>query len=766
MILEQVKDPVCGMTVDPKKSKLEIKHAGETYYFCSGSCKNKFHADPDKYLSKTSLVSPPKSSDKNTLYTCPMHPEVEQIGPGSCPKCGMDLEPKTPGLEEEQDDPMLRRFWVSLVPTVLVFIIAMSEMVPSLKLGNYFSHDVLNWAQFLMATPVVLYGGSIFFTRGWQSIRSLNFNMFSLIAIGTGVAYIFSVFSLFFPEVITSKLNTSHGGANLYFEAAAVVILLVLLGQVLETRARKRTGTAIKELLNLSPQTALVIGTDGIEIETPLSHVEKGMILKVKPGERIPVDGTITEGKSLIDESMVTGEPIPVEKSESQNVTGGTLNQTGSFLMEAKRVKSETFLAQIVQMVSDAQRTRAPIQKTADQIASWFVPSVMFISILAFIIWYFFGPAPEISNALIAAISVLIIACPCALGLATPMSIMVASGRGAQAGILLKDAESIETFEKIDILIVDKTGTLTEGKPSVSTLEISSDFSSSGLLEFAASIENNSEHPLAQAIVNKAKQDNLKLHKVEEFQSITGKGVQGIVKGKKVLLGNPNFLTESGLELTNHIARITELQSKGQTVLLVSIENKFAGLIGVSDKIKETTKEALALLKQDGVEVRMATGDSKATAEAVAKELGIKHVNAGASPEDKKTLIKQLQKEGFKVAMAGDGINDAPALAQANVGIAMGTGTQVAIESAGITLIHGDLRDIARTRILSRATMKNIRQNLFFAFGYNVLGIPIAAGILYPWFGLLLNPMISGLAMSLSSISVIANSLRLKNLNL
>ncbi len=766
MILEQVKDPVCGMTVEPKKSELKIEHAGETYYFCSGSCKNKFKADPDKYLSKTLSDSHIENSHQNEIFTCPMHPEVEQAGPGSCPKCGMDLEPKSPGSQEEQDDPMLRRFWVSLVPTILVFTIAMSEMIPNVKLETYFSHNFLNWAQFFMATPVVLYGGSIFFTRGWQSIRSLNFNMFSLIAIGTGVAYTFSAFSLFFPEVITSDLNTSHAGANLYFEAASVVILLVLLGQVLEARARKRTGTAIRELLNLSPQFAHVIGTEGSEEDVPLATVTKGMILKVKPGERIPVDGTITEGKSLIDESMVTGEPIPVEKSESQDVTGGTLNQTGSFLMEAKRVGSETLLAQIVQMVSDAQRTRAPIQKTADQIASWFVPSVMFVSILAFIIWYFFGPAPAISNALLAAISVLIIACPCALGLATPMSIMVASGRGAKAGILLKDAESIETFEKIDILIVDKTGTLTEGKPSVSTLETNSDFKSSELLEYAASIENNSEHPLAQAIINKAKEDNLKLNKVDEFKSITGKGVQGIVNGKRILLGNPKFLTESGLELTEHTPRITKLQSKGQTVLLVSIDNKFAGLIGVSDRIKDTTKEALALLKQEGVEVRMATGDSKATAEAVAKELGIEHVSAGASPEEKRMLITQLQKEGFKVAMAGDGINDAPALAQANVGIAMGTGTQVAIESAGITLIHGDLRDLARTRILSRATMKNIRQNLFFAFGYNALGVPIATGILYPWFGLLLNPMMAGLAMSLSSISVITNSLRLKNLKL
>lgn len=764
-------DPVCGMTVKPEKARGSLTYSEIEYFFCSTGCKEKFSGDPDKYLNKTqklSETSGTSNSSSEVIYTCPMHPEIEQIGPGSCPKCGMDLEPKeiSPELEELSDDPMLRRFWVSLIPTILVFIIAMSEMMPSLNTGKYFSHQFLAWAQLVLTTPVVLYGGSIFFSRGWNSIRSLNFNMFSLIAIGTGVAYVFSVVSLIYPEFFVSKLNRSHAGANLYFEAAAVVILLVLLGQVLEARARKKTGGAIRELLNLNPQFAHVINADGSEVELPLVEVKKGMIIKVKPGERIPVDGVITEGKSLVDESMVTGEPIPVEKIKNQNVVGGTLNQTGSFQMEARKVGSETFLAQIVKMVSDAQRTRAPIQKIADRIASWFVPLVMLISVLAFIVWYLFGPEPTLSNALVAAISVLIIACPCALGLATPMSIMVASGRGAQAGILLRDAEAIETFEKINVLIVDKTGTLTEGKPSVSTLEPSNDFSSSELLELVASIENSSEHPLARAILARAKEDRLNLHTVSEFKSVTGKGIQGIANGKKVVLGNPGFLTESGIDLKDYATRIKDLQSKGQTVLLVSVENKFAGLIGVSDNIKNTTKEALKLLKEEGVDVRMATGDSLATAQFVARELGIEHVHAGISPEEKQSLISQLKKEGFKVAMAGDGINDAPALAEADVGIAMGTGTEVAIQSASITLIHGDLRDIARVRILSRETMKNIRQNLFFAFGYNALGVPVAAGVLYPWFGLLLNPMVAGLAMSLSSVSVILNALRLRRLHL
>jgi Cu+-exporting ATPase len=590
--------------------------------------------------------------------------------------------------------------------------------------------------------------------------------MFTLISIGTGVAYVYSVIAVISPEVLSFQKQSSHAGVDLYFEAAAVIILLVLLGQVLEAKARKRTGSAIRELLDLSPQIAHLQKNENETIDLPLSEVKAGMTLLVKPGEKIPVDGVVVQGSSSVDESMITGEPIPTTKESGDKVIGGTINQHGSISMTAEKVGSETMLSQIVEMVSKAQRSRAPIQGLVDRVAKWFVPIVLLISVLSFFVWYLIGPEPRFSYSLLIAVSVLIIACPCALGLATPMSIMVATGRGAKAGILLKDAEALEIFENIDLLLVDKTGTLTEGKPSVVAIEETENYSQQEILKYAASLENNSEHPLARAIVSRAKEDNIELFSIDDFQSITGKGVKATVNGKQLLLGNSTFLEDQKISLSTSISKAEEFRNKGQTVMFFAIDQKLAGLIVVADKIKATTKDALNLLMKAGVEVQMATGDSSSTANAVAKQLGIKRVHAEVSPERKNEIVRELQKEGYKVAMAGDGINDAPALAQAEVGIAMASGTQVAIESAGITLVHGDLQDIARARKLSQATMKNIRQNLIFAFGYNVLGIPIAAGIFYPIFGLLLSPMIAAAAMSLSSVSVIANSLRLRSINI
>jgi Cu+-exporting ATPase len=755
------------MLVDPHSAATTATHNGETFYFCSNSCGEKFRNDPNQYLLKnTNEKKAPKAN--GAIYTCPMHPEIEQVGPGSCPICGMDLEPKEVSLDEdnEDDNPLVRRFWLSLMPTVIVFIIAMGEMASSLSLTKLFSVNFLNWTQLVLSSFVVLYGGSIFFQRGWNSLRSLNFNMFTLISIGTGVAYVYSVIAVISPEVLSFQKQSSHAGVDLYFEAAAVIILLVLLGQVLEAKARKRTGSAIRELLDLSPQIAHLQKNENETIDLPLSEVKAGMTLLVKPGEKIPVDGVVVQGSSSVDESMITGEPIPTTKESGDKVIGGTINQHGSISMTAEKVGSETMLSQIVEMVSKAQRSRAPIQGLVDRVAKWFVPIVLLISVLSFFVWYLIGPEPRFSYSLLIAVSVLIIACPCALGLATPMSIMVATGRGAKAGILLKDAEALEIFENIDLLLVDKTGTLTEGKPSVVAIEETENYSQQEILKYAASLENNSEHPLARAIVSRAKEDNIELFSIDDFQSITGKGVKATVNGKQLLLGNSTFLEDQKISLSTSISKAEEFRNKGQTVMFFAIDQKLAGLIVVADKIKATTKDALNLLMKAGVEVQMATGDSSSTANAVAKQLGIKRVHAEVSPERKNEIVRELQKEGYKVAMAGDGINDAPALAQAEVGIAMASGTQVAIESAGITLVHGDLQDIARARKLSQATMKNIRQNLIFAFGYNVLGIPIAAGIFYPIFGLLLSPMIAAAAMSLSSVSVIANSLRLRSINI
>jgi Cu+-exporting ATPase len=760
--IKQEIDPVCGMLVDPKSAAASVEHSHSTYHFCSIGCRDKFQSDPAKYLTK-SKETKPTPANRDTVYTCPMHPEIEQLGPGSCPKCGMDLEPKVVTLQEnsEGDDPMAKRFWLSLVPTLIIFSIAMLEMVPPLSPSQFFSTSTLNWTQLILSSFVVLYGGSIFFQRGWNSLRSLNFNMFTLISIGTAVAYLYSVVAVVFPELLSFKSSHGNNGVDLYFEAAAVIILLVLLGQVLEAKARRKTGSAIRELLDLTPQTAHVIQDGGKTEEMPLSHVTVGMNLLVKPGEKIPVDGKVIEGNSSVDESMVTGEPISTAKSVGDTVIGGTLNQQGSLSMLAEKVGSETLLSQIVEMVSNAQRSKAPIQRLVDSIAAWFVPIVLAVSVVAFIVWFIFGPEPRFSYALLVAVSVLIIACPCALGLATPMSIMVASGRGAKAGILLKDAKTIETFEKIEVLLVDKTGTLTEGKPSVVEVVEFAGFSKAEILRYAASVENNSEHPLAKAIVKKANGENLEIFKIEDFKSITGKGVQAKANNKSVLLGNSSFLEESDIELAQAISRADDLRSKGQTVMFVAIDNVFAGLIVVADKIKESSRDALNELRRAGVEVIMATGDNQTTANAVASSLGIDKIYADVSPERKNEIVRELQNQGRKVAMAGDGINDAPALAQADVGIAMASGTQVAIESAGITLVHGDLRDIARARRLSQKTMRNIRQNLIFAFGYNALGVPIAAGVLFPWYEILLNPMIAAAAMSMSSVSVVANALRL-----
>jgi Cu+-exporting ATPase len=713
-------------------------------------------------------VTPALSTTK-TEYTCPMHPEIVRDAPGSCPICGMALEPRVVTVEEEENPELVdmrRRFWVSLALSLPLLALAMSEMIPGQPVQQALSARFISWLQLALATPVVLWGGWPFFARGWASLVNRSLNMFTLIALGTGTAYVYSIVATIFPEVFPDSFRGHGGAVAVYFEAAAIITTLVLLGQVLELRARSQTGSAIRALLGLAPKMARVIRDHESEEDIPLDQVKPGDRLRVRPGERVPVDGLVLEGSSSVDESMITGEPIPVEKTEGSRVTGGTVNGTGGFVMRAERVGSDTLLAQIVRMVSEAQRSRAPIQRLADLVSSYFVPLVVLIAVVTFVIWGLYGPEPRLAYALVNAVAVLIIACPCALGLATPMSIMVGTGRGATSGVLIKNAEALEVLEKVNLLVVDKTGTLTEGKPRLSSVTPVPDQNEAELLRLAASLELGSEHPLAEAIVSGARVKGLTLSPAKDFRSFTGKGVTGTVDGQAVALGNQKLFDELGLDARAALDRANDLRRDGQTVMLIAVNGHLAGMIGVSDPIKESTPEAIRLLHEEGMRIVMLTGDSRTTAEAVARKLGLDEVEAEVLPEQKSEVVKRLQSEGHVVAMAGDGVNDAPALAQAEVGIAMGTGTDVAIESAGITLVKGDLRGIVRARRLSRGTMRNIRQNLFFAFIYNVLGVPIAAGILYPAFGLLLSPMIASAAMTFSSVSVIANALRLRRLAL
>lgn len=758
-------DPVCGMqaAADPAKS---IEHAGTTYYFCSARCMDKFRANPQQYLKPQAETAPApaKAASKDAMYTCPMHPEVQQIGPGTCPKCGMALEPMDAAAEEDTSElrDMTRRFWVSLVLSLPLLFITMSEIIPGVNLHHWMGINTFNWLQAGLATPVVLWGGWPFFARGWASFRTWNLNMFSLIALGTGASFLFSAFALLFPAALPDAFKMD-GMVPLYFEAAAVIVTLVLLGQVLELRARSRTNNAIKSLLELAPNTALRIKSDGSEEEIHLDQVQVGDILRVKPGGKVPVDGEIVDGHSNVDEAMITGEPVPVEKRSGDKVSAGTVNQTGAFSLRADKIGTDTLLARIIQMVNEAGRSRAPIQKLADQVAGWFVPAVIAVAVIAFAVWAIFGPSPALANGLVAAVSVLIIACPCALGLATPISIMVGVGRGATEGVLIKDAEALELMEKVDTLVIDKTGTLTEGKPKVQSIVAASGFDESQVLHYAASLDALSEHPLAEAIVNHAKEQNQSPAPVTQFESVTGKGVRGQIDGKLVLLGNLRLMESEQIDVSALDGQVQTLREQAQTVMFLSIDGKLAGIVSVADPIKVTTREAIEQLHAAGLRIVVLTGDNAITAAAVAKQLGLDDFRADVLPEDKLNYLKALQKEGRIVAMAGDGVNDAPALAQANVGIAMGTGTDVAMNSARIVLVKGDLRGIAKARLLSQHTMKNIRQNLFFAFIYNFVGVPIAAGVLYPWLGLLLSPMIASAAMSLSSVSVITNALRLRN---
>jgi P-type Cu2+ transporter len=768
---EHLIDPVCGMNVkaNPEKS---VMQDGVSYYFCSQKCVEKFRANPAHYLSSQgasptitkTVSSPPRTTTENTLFTCPMHPEIQQQGPGNCPICGMALEPMdaTAQADDSELRDMTRRFWISLALSAPLLFITMSEFIPGLNLHHRIGLNTFNWLQAVLATPVVLWGGWPFFVRGWASFKTWNLNMFSLIALGTGAAFIFSVFAMLFPAMLPDAFKM-NGMVPLYFEAAAVIVTLVLMGQVLELRARSRTNDAIKSLLELAPNTALRVKPDGSEEEVHLDQVQVDDVLRVKPGGKIPVDGELTDGRSNIDESMITGEPLPVEKKPGDKVTAGTVNQTGTFLLRANKVGADTLLSRIVQMVNDAGRSRAPIQKLADQVSGWFVPAVMVIAAIAFAAWALFGPSPALANGLVAAVSVLIIACPCALGLATPISIMVGVGRGAMEGVLIKDAEALELMEKVDTLVVDKTGTLTEGKPKVQSIVAVTGTDEKDVLKFAASLDALSEHPLAVAIVNHAKEQNVSLDSIEQFESVTGKGVRGLLNGRKISLGNLRMMEDEKVDVTALTAEVEKLRGLAQTVMFLSIENKLSGIVSVADPIKSTSREAIEKLHAAGLKIIVLTGDNATTAAAVAKQLGLDDFKADVLPEDKLNFLKELQAKGRIVAMAGDGVNDAPALAQANVGIAMGTGTDVAMNSARVVLVKGDLRGIAKARVLSQHTMKNIRQNLFFAFIYNFMGVPIAAGILYPWFGILLSPMIASAAMALSSVSVIGNALRLRN---
>lgn len=758
----RVTDPVCGMSVDPHVTPHRAEHAGRPYHFCSAGCRTKFVADPLKYLDPASRVAEPVP--EGAVYTCPMHPEVRQVGPGACPICGMALEPllfdAEAGPNPELAD-MSRRFWLGLALSLPVLALEMGGHLTGLieTLGRQNS----NWIQLGLATPVVLWAGWPFFERGWASLVSRNLNMFTLIAMGVGVAWIYSLIATVAPGVFPAAFQ-DHGAVAVYFEAAAVITVLVLLGQVLELRARESTGGAIRALLDLAPKTARRVGGDGIETDVSLDEVVVGDQLRVRPGEKVPVDGEVLEGRSAVDESMVTGESMPVTKEPGSSVIGGTVNQSGTLVLRAAKIGRDTMLSQIVQLVAEAQRSRAPIQRLADKVSAWFVPLVIGVALLAFAAWSFWGPEPRLTYGLVAAVSVLIIACPCALGLATPMSIMVAVGRGAQAGVLVKDAEALERMERVDTLLVDKTGTLTQGRPELTDVVSLSDTPEPELVRLAASVERASEHPLGAAIVRAAEARNLTLSAVSDFDSPTGRGAMGVVEGRRVALGNARFLEELGVKADDVTA--DRLRSEGATAIFMAIDDTLVGVFAIADPVKPTTPAAVASLKRLGVKVVMLTGDNRTTALAVARGLGIDHVEAEVLPDAKASIVKRYREEGRIVAMAGDGVNDAPALAAADVGLAMGTGTDVAMQSAGVTLLTGDLNGIVRARTLSRATMGNIRQNLFFAFAYNALGVPVAAGVLYPAFGLLMSPIIAAAAMALSSVSVITNAARLRNARL
>ena len=796
----EVVDPVCGMTIDPADAVGTVEHRGHTYYFCNESCLDQFKADPGRFLDDRRRNEP---ADMAREYTCPMDPEVRQLGPGACPKCGMALEPvdvapltktewtcpmhpeivrdgpgacpicgmalepRTVTIDEVNPElvQMTRRFWWSLALTAPILAFMVAEFLPGQPLHHLVSPQARNWIELALATPVVLWGGWPFFERGWASIVNRHLNMFTLIGLGVGAAYGYSVLATLAPGLFPASFRTM-GQIGVYFEPAAVIVVLVLLGQVLELRARSQTSTAIRNLLGLAPNTARHIEADGTERDVPLEHVQVGDRLRVRPGERVPVDGIVLEGTTSVDESMVTGESIPVEKTPGATVTGGTINGTGAIVMEARRVGKDTLLAQIVRMVSEAQRSRAPIQRLADTVSAWFVPIVIAVAIVTFAVWAFYGPEPRFAHALVNAVAVLIIACPCALGLATPMSIMVGTGRGAEAGVLIRDAEALETLEQITTIVVDKTGTLTEGRPKLVTVAPEPGIDEATLLRLAASLEHVSEHPLAEAIVDGARSRNVNLAQVADFESVTGKGVLGTVEGRRVAIGNLRHLEDLRIDPGKLRERAEGLRREGQTIMFAAVDGRPAGLLGVADPIKASTTAAIEALHKQGLKLVMITGDNRTTGEAVARAVGIDRVEADVLPDQKAAVVKQLQSSGERVAMAGDGINDAPALAQADVGIAMGTGTDVAIESAGITLVKGDLRGIVRARQLSQVTMRNIRQNLFFAFVYNVLGVPIAAGALYPFFGLLLSPMIASAAMTFSSVSVIGNALRLRRVEL
>ena len=751
------------MSVDPATSKHRFEHRGQTFHFCSAGCRTKFAAEPAKYLDKAKAEAKAADPPAGTIYTCPMHPQIRQVGPGTCPICGMALEPEVASLDAAPNPEladMTRRFWIGALLSVPPVGLEMGGHLVGPH--SWIDPTVSNWIQLVFATPVVLWAGWPFFVRGWQSLVTRNLNMFTLIAMGTGVAYLYSLVGTIVPQAFPATFRGHEGAVAVYFEAAAVITVLVLLGQVLELRAREATSGAIKALLQLAPKTARRVGDDGTDHEVEISELEVGDRLRVRPGEKIPVDGVILEGRSALDESLVTGESMPVTKEVDAKVIAGTLNQSGSFVMRAEKVGRDTLLSQIVQMVADAQRSRAPIQRLADQVASWFVPTVMVAAVAAFAVWAAFGPEPRMAFGLVAAVSVLIIACPCALGLATPMSIMVGVGRGAQAGVLVKNAEALERMEKVDTLVVDKTGTLTEGKPKVIAIVPAAGFEETALLRFAGSVERASEHPLADAIVRAARERGLDLTQVEEFDSPTGKGATGKVDGRRVVLGNARYFASIGIEAASLDTDAERLRAGGATVIHIAVDRRLAGLFAIADPVKTSTPDALKALAAEGVKVIMLTGDNRTTAEAVARHLGIAEVEAEVLPDQKSAVVKRLREAGRVVAMAGDGVNDAPALAAADVGIAMGTGTDVAMESAGVTLLKGDLGGIVRARRLSQATMQNIRQNLFFAFVYNAAGIPVAAGVLYPAFGILLSPIIAAAAMALSSVSVVGNALRLR----
>jgi Cu+-exporting ATPase len=765
-------DPVCGMDLDVSSAIGHLEHLGKTYYFCSERCLQQFKADPARYMESASAAPQDgqrSSGGKGREYTCPMHPEIVRSEPGSCPICGMALEPRIVTAEPEDNRElraMSRRFWLGAALTLPVLISEMGQHITGHPLVQVAPAWFWTCFALILATPVVLWGGWPFFVRGWRSIVNRSLNMFTLIGLGVGVAYAYSLIAALWPGLFPESFRDEMGQVGVYFEAASVIVTLVLLGQVLELKARSQTGAAIKALLGLAPKTARQIHADGTETDAPLESVQAGDRLRVRPGEKVPVDGVVLEGTSSVDESMITGEPIPIEKKTGDRLTGATINATGSLVMVAERVGADTLLSQIVHMVSEAQRSRAPIQKLADTVAGYFVPFVIAAAALTFAIWALAGPSPRMAHALINAVAVLIIACPCALGLATPISIMVAMGKGATLGVLFKNAEAIEFMRKVDTLVVDKTGTLTEGKPNLVQVMPAAGHDENHLLLLAASLERASEHPLAAAIVAGAESRGVTLSPVEAFESVTGKGVRGRIGGQLVVLGNRGLMEEAGADMQSLTETAESLRADGQTVMFAAVDGRAAGLLGVTDPIKPTTPEAIAELHKEGIRVVMLTGDSRTTAEAVARKLAIDEVLAEVLPQDKSNQVKRLQEQGLFVAMAGDGINDAPALAQAQVGVAMGTGTDVAMESAGVTLVKGDLRGIVRARLLSRATMKNIRQNLFFAFAYNSLGVPIAAGVLYPFLGLLLSPLIAAAAMSFSSVSVVGNALRLRRVRL